>query len=42
MARMGGKRNAYMVLVCKPERDRPLGGPRIILRLILKTWGSVP
>jgi hypothetical protein len=35
----GGKRTAYRVLVCKPEGERPLGGPRIILRLILKKWG---
>jgi hypothetical protein len=28
VARMGVKRNAYRVLVGKPERKRPLGGPR--------------
>jgi hypothetical protein len=37
----GGKRNAYRMLVCKPEGERPLGRPRIILRLILKKWDSV-
>jgi hypothetical protein len=25
---MGEKRNAYMILVGKPEEKRPLGGPR--------------
>jgi hypothetical protein len=28
VARMGEKRNAYMILVRKPERKRPLGRPR--------------
>jgi hypothetical protein len=28
MARMGEKRNAYRLLVGKPERKRPLGRPR--------------
>jgi hypothetical protein len=28
VARMGGKRNAYMLLVGKPEEKRPLGRPR--------------
>jgi hypothetical protein len=28
VARMGKKRNAYRLLVGKPERKRPLGRPR--------------
>ena len=28
VARMGGRRNMYIVLVGKPEGKRPLGGPR--------------
>jgi hypothetical protein len=28
VARMGEKRNAYMILVGKPEGKRPLGRPR--------------
>jgi hypothetical protein len=28
VARMGAKRNAYMILVGKPEGKRPLGRPR--------------
>jgi hypothetical protein len=28
LARMGEKRNAYRLLVGKPEGKRPLGGPR--------------
>jgi hypothetical protein len=28
VARMGEKRNAYRLLVGKPERNRPLGRPR--------------
>jgi hypothetical protein len=28
LARMGEKRNAYMLLVGKPEGNRPLGRPR--------------
>jgi hypothetical protein len=28
IARMGKKRNAYMILVGKPEGKRPLGRPR--------------
>jgi hypothetical protein len=28
VARMGEKRNAYRLLVGKPERKRPLGRPR--------------
>jgi hypothetical protein len=31
VARMGGMRNAYKILVGKPERKRPLGRPR-------RTW----
>jgi hypothetical protein len=37
---MGEQRNAYMLLVGKPERKRPLGRPNvggwIILRWVLK------
>jgi hypothetical protein len=29
VARMGAKRNAYMILVGKPEGTRPLGRPRL-------------
>jgi hypothetical protein len=28
VARMGAKRNAYSILVEKPEKKRPLGKPR--------------
>jgi hypothetical protein len=28
IARMGEKRNAYRILVGKPEQKRPLGSPR--------------
>jgi hypothetical protein len=28
VARMGAKRNAYRILVRKPEGERPLGRPR--------------
>jgi hypothetical protein len=28
MARMGKVRNAYTILVGKPQREGPLGGPR--------------
>jgi hypothetical protein len=28
VARVGAKRNAYMILVGEPERKRPLGRPR--------------
>jgi hypothetical protein len=28
VARMGEKRNAYRILVGKPERNKPLGRPR--------------
>jgi hypothetical protein len=42
VACMGLKRNAYMVLVGKPEEKRPLGrhsvDGRIILRWISCTW----
>ena len=43
MARMegGGRRNAYRMIVCRSEGERPLERPGIILRLILKKWGSV-
>jgi hypothetical protein len=42
VARMGEKRNAYWLLVGKPEGKRPLGRPRglwwIILGWILERW----
>jgi hypothetical protein len=42
---MGAKRNAYRILVGKPERKRPLGRPRrrgwIILGWILERWNGV-
>jgi hypothetical protein len=45
VARMGEKRNAYRLLVGKPEGKRPLGRPRrmwwIIFVLILKRWDGV-
>jgi hypothetical protein len=45
VARMGEKRNAYRLLVGKPERKRPLGRPRlgrwITLVWILERWDGV-
>jgi hypothetical protein len=45
VARMGEKRNAYRLLVGKPEGKRPLGRPRcngwIILGWILERWDVV-
>jgi hypothetical protein len=45
VARMGEKRNAYRLLVGKPEGKRPLGRPRrrwvVILGLILERWDWV-
>jgi hypothetical protein len=42
---MGEKRNAYRVLVGKPEENRPLGRPRrngwIILKWILERQNGV-
>jgi hypothetical protein len=44
---MGEKRNAYMLLVGKPERRRPLGRPRcrwvdnIRMDLVEMGWGDV-
>jgi hypothetical protein len=42
---MGEKRNAYRLLVGKPEGKRPLGRPRRrwvdILGLILERWDGV-
>jgi hypothetical protein len=43
---MGEKRNAYRLLVGKPEGKKPLGGPRhrcgwIILGWILERWDGV-
>jgi hypothetical protein len=34
--RMGEKRNAYKILVGKPEGKRPLGRPRLGGRIILR------
>jgi hypothetical protein len=47
VARMGEKRNAYRLLVGKPEGRRPLGKPRrrwldnIRMNLIKVGWGDV-
>jgi hypothetical protein len=49
VARMGEKRNAYKLLVGKPEERRPLGGPRrrwldntrIRMDLVEVGWGDV-
>jgi hypothetical protein len=44
VARMGEKRNAYRLLVGKPEGKRPLGRPRcrwMILGWILGRWDGV-
>jgi hypothetical protein len=45
LARMGEKRNAYRLLVGKPEGKRPLGrqdvGGWIILGCILERWDGV-
>jgi hypothetical protein len=39
---MGERRSAFMVLVGRPEKRRPLGnlgiGGRMILKSIFKTW----
>jgi hypothetical protein len=46
VARVGGRREPYRVLVGKPEGKRPLGrsgiDERIILKRILKTWDAEP
>jgi len=36
VARMGERRGAYRVLVGKPQGKRPLGEPRIILKLVFR------
>jgi hypothetical protein len=46
VARMGAKRNAYRILVGKPEGKRPLGRPRrrwedIRMDLRGKGWGDM-
>jgi hypothetical protein len=45
VARMGGKRNAYRLLVRKPDGKGPLGRPRhggwIILGWMLESWDGV-
>jgi hypothetical protein len=41
VARMGEKRNAYRLLVGKPEGRRPLGRPRRRLDLVEVGWGDV-
>jgi hypothetical protein len=38
---MRNKRNAYRLLVGKPEGKKPLGSPRIILGWILERWDGV-
>jgi hypothetical protein len=45
LARIGEKRNAYKLLVGKPEGERPLGRPRRRwmdnIRIILERWDGV-
>jgi hypothetical protein len=42
VARMGEKRNAYRLLVGKPEENRPLGKPRRRwVDLLEIVWGGV-
>jgi hypothetical protein len=47
VARMGGKRNAYRLLVGKPQGERPLGRPRrrlldnVKMDLLEIGWGGV-
>ena len=45
VVRVGERRDAYMVLVGKPDGKRPLGRPRrrwgILLEWIVKKWASV-
>jgi hypothetical protein len=45
VARMGEPRNAYRILVGKPEEKRPLGRPRLgrwtILKWILDRWDGM-
>jgi hypothetical protein len=38
---MGEKRNAYGILVGKPEEKRPLGIPRLTWVLRVTGWGSM-
>jgi hypothetical protein len=38
---MGEKRNAYTLLVGKPEGRRPLGRPRRSIHLVEVGWGDV-
>jgi hypothetical protein len=42
---IGEKRNAYRMLMGRPERSKPLGRPRyrgwIILKSILEKWGGM-
>jgi len=42
VARMGARRDAYKVLVVKPDRKRPLGRPRHrrkgVLKRVFKQW----
>jgi hypothetical protein len=38
---MGEKRGAYRVLVGKPERRKPLGRYRMILKWLFEEWDGV-
>jgi hypothetical protein len=37
VTRMGEKRNAYRIMVGRPEAKRPLGTPKTILKWILES-----
>jgi hypothetical protein len=38
VVRIGDRTDAYRVLVRRPDRKRPFGRPRIILKWIFKKW----